>query len=464
MADAKKLARAVLEAVGGTSNVTFVAHCITRLRFNLKDESKAHDKEVESIDGVVGVQHAAGQYQVIIGPGVDQVYDEVLALTGQTESAAVDVASEEKPRGFAAVMKIISGVMMPILLPLTACGLMSALASVLSTTGVLAPEDGLYVLISTIGNACLYFLPIIVAGSAAKFFGMDMWLGCVLGATMIHPNFTALASSGSPLELFGMQLSIIDYTSSVFPAIVASAFASVLYRFFKRHLPNVVSFVLTPTLTIAIAAPLSLFIIGPIVHAVSQMLADVSLAIYGLSPILCGVIFGPIFALVFIPLGLHWAFIIVSINNIATMGKDPILGLMCGSMTFVGVLLAYALRCTDADERSMALGTTVTAFFGISEPGLYGVVLQHRETIIAAAIAGAIGAIFPAVFGTCQFTMGSAGIFSFPCYINPDGDPNSLIGAVLGNIVGMVLAFVIAWFLCKGKTGKEASHARKREV
>ncbi len=459
MADYKRLAEQILEAVGGKGNVTFVAHCITRLRFNLKDESKADDAVVEAIDGVVGVQHAAGQYQVIIGPGVDQAYDEVLALTGQAESVTVDAEAEDKPHGLAAVMKVISGVMMPVLPALTACGIVSALAVVLKTTEVLSPEDGLYTLINTIGNACLYFFPVIVAGSAAKFFGMDTWLGCVLGAVMIHPNFTAIAAAGGTIDIFGMPLSIIDYTSSVFPAIVAAAFASVLYKFFRKHLPKVVTFVLTPTLTLIIAAPLSLFIIGPIVHLLSQLLADASLAIYNLSPILCGVIFGPIFALVFIPLGLHWAFIVLSINNISTLGADPILGLMSGSMTFVGVLLAYALRCTDSNERSMALGTTFTAFFGISEPGLYGVVLQHRETIIAAAVAGAIGAIFPAVFGTRQFTMGSSGIFSFPCYVDPSGDPNSLIGAILGNVVGMVLAFIIGWILCKGKTGKQGARA-----
>lgn len=457
MSDSKRLASQVLEAVGGKENVTFVAHCITRLRFNLKDESRATDEVVEKIDGVVGVQHAAGQYQVIIGPGVDQVYDEILSLTGQTEGIVVDEKPDDNPRGFAAIMKVISGVMMPVLPALTACGLMSAMASVLSTAGILAPEDGLYTLISSIGNACLYFFPIIVGGSAAQFFGMDIWLGCVLGAVMIHPNFVSLASAGTPLDLFGCQLSIVDYTSSVFPAIIAVGFASVMYKFFKKRLPRVLSFVLAPTFTLAIASPLSLFIIGPVVHMVSQLLSDVSLAIYGLSPLLCGVIFGPIFALVFIPLGLHWAFIMVSINNISVYGQDPLLGLMCGSMTFVGVLLGYALRCSDSDERSMALGTTITAFFGISEPGLYGVVLQHRETIIASAIAGAVGAIFPALFGTKQFVMGSSGIFSFPCYVDPSGDPNSLIGAVIGNIVGLVLAFVIAWVLCKGKTGSRSA-------
>ena len=459
MTDYKRLAEQILEAVGGKANVTFVAHCITRLRFNLKDESKAADAQVEAIDGVVGVQHAAGQYQVIIGPGVDQAYDEVLALTGQVESVTVDAGTEEKPHGIAAVMKVISGVMMPVLPPLTACGIISALAVVLKTTGILGAEDGLYILINTIGNACLYFFPIIVAGSAAKFFGMDTWLGCVLGAVMIHPNLTAIAGAGGTIDILGMQFSIIDYTSSVFPAIVAAAFASVLYNFFRKHLPKVVTFVLTPTLTLIISAPLPLFIIGPIVHMLSQLLADASLAIYNLSPILCGVIFGPIFALVFIPLGLHWAFIVLCINNISTLGKDPILGLMCGSMTFVGVLLAYALRCTDPDERSMALGTTFTAFFGISEPGLYGVVLQHRETIIASAVAGAIGAIFPAVFGTCQFTMGSSGIFSFPTYVDPSGNPNSLIGAILGNVVGMALAFVITWILYRNKAGKQQTRA-----
>ena len=446
MADATKLAAEILEMVGGTENVTFVAHCMTRLRFNLKDESIVDDAKVKAIDGVIDIRHSAGQYQVIVGPKVDKVYEIVAKETGvDTGKSAAD---EGETKGFLGkLMKLISGIMMPVLPALIACGMINAVLSILTTAGVVSAESGIYTLLYGMGNASMYFLPVLVGSSAAKFFGIDQYIGAVLGAILLYPTFVAAAGAGDALDLFGMKFTMVSYASTVFPAIVAAWFASVLYKWLRAVLPDALAFALVPFLTVAIAAPISLLVVGPVIQQASSLLATAVLAVYQFSPILCGVILGPIFGLVMIPLGLHWALIVISINNIMTVGSDPILGLLCGSMGVVGACLAFAFRSKDPSEKSLGFSCAITSLCGITEPALYGIVLEHKKIIVASMISGAISAVIPAIFNTRTFVMTSSGIFSFPGYMNPSGDMSSLIGAILCIVVGFILTFVLVYIM-----------------
>lgn len=446
MADTTKLAAEILEMVGGAENVTFVAHCMTRLRFNLKDESIVDDAKVKAIDGVIDIRHSAGQYQVIVGPKVDKVYEIVAKETGvDTGKSAAD---EGETKGFLGkLMKLISGIMMPVLPALIACGMINAVLSILTTAGVVFAESGIYTLLYGMGNASMYFLPVLVGSSAAKFFGIDQYIGAVLGAILLYPTFVATAGAGDALDLFGMKFTMVSYASTVFPAIVAAWFASVLYKWLRAVLPDALAFALVPFLTVAIAAPISLLVVGPVIQQASSLLATAVLAVYQFSPILCGVILGPIFGLVMIPLGLHWALIVISINNIMTVGSDPILGLLCGSTGVVGACLAFAFRSKDPSEKSLGFSCAITSLCGITEPALYGIVLEHKKIIVASMISGAISAVIPAIFNTRTFVMTSSGIFSFPGYMNPSGDMSSLIGAILCNVVGFILTFVLVYIM-----------------
>lgn len=446
MADITKLAAEILEMVGGAENITFVAHCMTRLRFILKDESIVDDAKVKAIDGVIDIRHSAGQYQVIVGPKVDKVYEIVAKETGiDTGKSAAD---EGETKGFLGkLMKLISGIMMPVLPALIACGMINAVLSILTTAGVVSAESGIYTMLYGMGNASMYFLPVLVGSSAAKFFGIDQYIGAVLGAILLYPTFVAAAGAGDALDLFGMKFTMVSYASTVFPAIVAAWFASVLYKWLRAVLPDALAFALVPFLTVAIAAPISLLVVGPVIQQASSLLATAVLAVYQLSPVLCGVILGPIFGLVMIPLGLHWALIVISINNIMTVGSDPILGLLCGSMGVVGACLAFALRSKDPGEKSLGFSCAITSLCGITEPALYGIVLEHKKIIIASMISGAISAVIPAIFNTRTFVMTSSGIFSFPGYMNPSGDMSSLIGAILCNAVGFILTFVLVYIM-----------------
>ena len=325
--------------------------------------------------------------------------------------------------------------------------MINAVLSILTTAGVVSAESGIYTMLYGMGNACMYFLPVLVGSSAAKFFGIDQYIGAVLGAILIYPTFVAAAGAGDALDLFGVKFTMVSYASTVFPAIVAAWFASVLYKWLRAVLPDALAFALVPFLTVAIAAPISLLVVGPVIQQASSLLATAVLAVYQLSPVLCGVILGPIFGLVMIPLGLHWALIVISINNIMTVGSDPILGLLCGSMGVVGACLAFALRSKDPGEKSLGFSCAITSLCGITEPALYGIVLEHKKIIIASMISGAISAVIPAIFNTRTFVMTSSGIFSFPGYMNPSGDMSSLIGAILCNVVGFILTFVLVYIM-----------------
>lgn len=403
-------------------------------------------RKSKAIDGVIDIRHSAGQYQVIVGPKVDKVYEIVAKETGiDTGKSAAD---EGETKGFLGkLMKLISGIMMPVLPALIACGMINAVLSILTTAGVVSAESGIYTMLYGMGNACMYFLPVLVGSSAAKYFGIDQYIGAVLGAILIYPTFVAAAGAGDALDLFGVKFTMVSYASTVFPAIVAAWFASVLYKWLRAVLPDALAFALVPFLTVAIAAPISLLVVGPVIQQASSLLATAVLAVYQLSPVLCGVILGPIFGLVMIPLGLHWALIVISINNIMTVGSDPILGLLCGSMGVVGACLAFALRSKDPGEKSLGFSCAITSLCGITEPALYGIVLEHKKIIIASMISGAISAVIPAIFNTRTFVMTSSGIFSFPGYMNPSGDMSSLIGAILCNVVGFILTFVLVYIM-----------------
>ena len=383
---------------------------------------------------------------MIVGPKVDKVYEIVAKETGvDTGKSAAD---EGETKGFLGkLMKLISGIMMPVLPALIACGMINAVLSILTTAGVVSAESGIYTLLYGMGNASMYFLPVLVGSSAAKFFGIDQYIGAVLGAILLYPTFVAAAGAGDALDLFGMKFTMVSYASTVFPAIVAAWFASVLYKWLRAVLPDALAFALVPFLTVAIAAPISLLVVGPVIQQASSLLATAVLAVYQFSPILCGVILGPIFGLVMIPLGLHWALIVISINNIMTVGSDPILGLLCGSMGVVGTCLAFAFRSKDPSEKSLGFSCAITSLCGITEPALYGIVLEHKKIVVASMISGAISAVIPAIFNTRTFVMTSSGIFSFPGYMNPSGDMSSLIGAILCNVVGFILTFVLVYIM-----------------
>lgn len=446
----KQSAEQIVELIGGKGNILQMSHCVTRLRFSLKNNelAEANKDALKNVKGVLQIIEAGGQFQVVIGPKVGEMFAAVQEITGQTgETFSTDTGKSEKAKPTDIIMKLVSGIMMPVVGPLAGCGLVACLVTLLQITNLIDADGGTYQVLYGIGQACLYFFPILVGCSTAKYFGMDTYLGGVIGAAMIYPDFVSAAGEGATTTFLGViPLTFTNYTSTVFPAIVAVWFGSVLNKFFKKHIPSMIRFAVVPFLTIVITVPVSLLVIGPVINAVSSVLSQITLMIYNFSPLLCGIILGGSWLLFIVPLGLHWGFMAIFMNNLATLGYEPLMGLLCGILSLSGTLLAVGLKSKNSETRSIAFSAAITNFFGVSEPGLYGIVLQHKETIITSFIGGAVAGILPAVFHTYLYAMGAAGIFAMPGYINPDGSMESLIGAVLCNVVGFVLCFLLTWF------------------
>lgn len=446
----KQSASEIMKLIGGKENVSVASHCITRLRFTLKDLTIAENNKeaIKKIPGVLQVIEAGGQFQVVIGTTVEKMYSEVAALleTGEGEIPEVNETKQQK-KTTDTIMKLVSGIMMPVMPALIGCSMITCLLTILLATGLVDMESGTFTLFYGIGQTILYFFPVIIGGSAAKFFGISPYLGNAIGACMIYPSFVANAGEGLSTTIFGfIPLTYKDYSSTVFPAIAAVWFASIIFKFLKKHIPDILSFVVIPFLTILISVPVSILVIGPVVNGLSALISQGSLVIYNFSPMLCSIILGATWLLFIVPLGLHWGFIAIFLNNLTTLGYEPIMGLMAAILSLSGTLTAIGIRSKNKETKSLAFSCAITNMLGVSEPGLYGIVLQHKETILTTMIGGAITGIIPALFHCTIYTYGMSGIFAMPCYISPDGDISGMIGAIIANIVGFVLCFALTMF------------------
>lgn len=446
--DFKETAKKVVELIGGNENISNVTHCITRVRFMLKDEEKAlaNAQAIKDLPGVMETINAGGQFQVVIGPAVEKMYNEVVELTGKAGGEVdADPQDTEKTKfGFSSIIKVMSGVIMPAMPAMIGCGIAASLFNLFNMLGWLNQESGFGMVMYGIGQACTYFMPVIIGGFAAKYFKIDHAIGNVVGAALMYPTFAAAA--GTTTNLFGLiPLTFKDYSSSVFPVIVAVLFASWINKLLKKVIPDVLKTALVPFFTLLVTVPVSLLIIAPVMDMISNALSAGLMAIYNFAPVLAALILGGSWLLFIVPLGLHMGLAMLFYSNYFVMGYDPMLGLLSGIMTLSGTLLAVALKTKNEDTKSMAVTSAVSNALGISEPGLYGVILQHKETIITSAIAGALSNLFAAFFHTNFYTFGFSGIFALPSYISPDGSMSSLIGAILTNVSGFALAFILTY-------------------
>lgn len=459
--DYAQMAAQIVELVGGKENVKSVTHCITRVRFVLRDQAKAHENEkaIQDVPGVLKTVEANGQFQVCIGTDVDNVYDEVVALTGNVggEVAADDGEADEKRSVGGIVMALISSTIMPIVPGIIGCGLISALSTILMVCGVLDSASPTYTLLNGCSSACTFFMPLMAAAQAAKVMKINPWVGGALAACMLYPCINDATLAGSTVTIFGfIPLNYVDYTSSIFPTIIAVVFATPLYKFFKKTMPRTVSFFMVPFLTLIIAIPVSLVVIGPVVNLLSQGLAVVLNAIYAINPYVFAVVLGATWIPFIVPLGIHNVIAMGFYVNFLTQGYDVALGLLSVFTASVGVCLAGYLKSKDEDRKSLLLSAAATGIMGVSEPSLFGFVLLHKETLIATSVGGGLGSLIAAFFNVTLYSLGASGIFQFTCFVSPTGDMTGVIGFFVANAVSLVVAFVITWFMKFDVDGTQA--------
>ena len=444
--DYRPLAQAVVEAVGGSQNIVSVTNCMTRLRFVLKDDSIPNADAVKAIDGVKGVMNQGGQYQVIVGTHVANVTPLVREIAGI--SAEQDDESAVSARGgsaFNRFFKVISGCIMPMLGPMIAGGIIKGVLTLCITLGVMASTDGSYQLWYAAADACLYFMPIIVGFSAGKVLGCNQYVTATIGAAFLYPKLVSAVSAEGGLSFFGIPIIATAYSNTLFPVLLASLLACVVERGAKKVVPEMVQLMIVPVITLCVTVPVSWLAIGPVMNMLSGAISSAVMWIFAVSPVLAGVVLGAFWQLVVL-LGLHSAMIPILINNIVTMGFDPlnaVLGLTVWALA--GVSLGYALKMKDAAKRAEGISSMVTCLFGVTEPTIYSIALPQFKCFAAAWVGGGVAGGILAGLGGKLYSLAGDGLFRIPGMINPAGLDVSFYGFIATMLVAFAVSAVIAF-------------------
>ena len=464
MSKYENLAKEIIKNIGGKENINGLTHCITRLRFKLKDESKANDDVIKKMEGVVTVMHSAGQYQVVIGNHVPFVYEEVCKVAGI--SAEKD-SEDGAPKGaFNKLIDIISGCFQPFLGALCAAGMIKGLNALLVFLGIYAQTDGGYILLNAIGDAIFYFMPIIIGYTSAKKFKLNPFTGIIIGAALCYPAIqnSALSASEpimtlfkgtfaeSPVytKIFGIPLLAQNYTSSVVPVIFIVWFASKLQKLGKKFIPEMLQNFFVPAFVLLIALPLGFLAIGPVVSIATSLVGKGFGSLYAFSPIICGILVG-FFWQALVIFGLHWGLIPLAMMNLGMLGYDTILtGMFGASFAQTAVVFAMYFKLKNKKEKELCMPAVISGICGVTEPAIYGLSLPKKTPFIYSMIGGAAGGAIMGAMSVKGYTMGGLGIFGVVNYINPaNNDASGMFASFICIAVSMVVGFVLTYFFWK---------------
>jgi len=450
--DYNKLAKSIVELIGGTENVVSLTHCITRLRFVLKDEAKAKKSAIEELQGVVSVIKAGGQYQVVIGKEVEDVYQALGKIPGIKLEGTVDIDEKDNiPQGrknlLTMLLETISGIFMPCMSAMVAAGLLKAVVIMLSMFGALSAESTTYAILYAVGDAFFYFMPFFLAAAAAKKFGSNIYMGLSVAAAFLYPNLLSLFESGTEVTFTVIPVKLLNYSNTVIPIIFAVYVMTKIEKLFKRIIPKIVAGVFVPSLTLLVTVPLSLIVIGPVTDQLSSWLATGITYFVGICPPVVGFIVGASWSLL-IMLGLHWAIITVAINNLMVLGIDKILPITfpC-TFSHAGAALGVAIKTKDAKVKEVATAAFFSAFIGnISEPAIYGVNLKYKKPFIVACICdGIAGALIASAGAGFTDAIGAVSIFNLPVVATWPGGVVMLIGIAIGFFGTVIGTFLFGY-------------------
>ncbi|MGL5174403.1 MAG: PTS transporter subunit EIIC [Olsenella sp.] len=476
----EQLASTIIENVGGTDNIKSLTHCITRLRFVLKDESVAKKDVLEKTDGVIQVMQAGGMYQVVIGNKVTAVYDEIFedfpVIAGGGEvPVEEDDKSAEKNNLLNRLMNTMSGVLMPVLPVLTAAGIIKGLMSLFTALGWLDTTSGVYMIWYAVGDGFFYFLPILLGFTAAKKFKCNEFVGAAIGGALVYPAMVNIATTlpvagslfaGTPFQMdyfntfFGLPIVMpgSGYTSSIIPIMVAVYVASLLEHAFKKSLPDMIRDMFTPLLTLVITVPLTYLVIGPVVQGVCGVIFLLISALFNagiVGGLVGGAIIGGGFG-VLVMFGLHWVIIGLGLSSIAAQGFDYVMAAGgIGPMVGMSQGLCVTLRCKTKKCRELALPAWISQVMGVGEPLMYSILIPLKKPYVINILGGCIGgAVIGALKGKI-YVFGGSGLFGLANYINPNGDWSNFLVCCIGIGVAMVAEFILQWILWDEKAEKE---------
>lgn len=475
------LARIIIQNVGGKDNITGLHHCVTRLRFHLKDESLANTELLKNTDGIVTVIQAGGQYQIVIGNNVNYVYDAVIAvghlqnLAGGTVDEdgnliASDAPAEKKPP-LTAFIDLVAAILQPVLGVLGASGIVKGILACLSYFGILSTTSGTYEILYAFGDGFFYFLPIFLGYTAAKYCKMNELIGMAIGAGLVYPNMVALKDAEALGTIFGgtaFEMSYTTkflgipvffpasgYTASVIPVILTVLFANILYKWARKVFPEMIQLFIVPLFVVCISLPLCYLVIGPVSGIFCGVLQWVFNLIYNL-PIIGSALAGAFVAGIWqicVMFGIHWGLLPLMFINMGSLGYDYMLASnsVC-AWTQVAALAAVLTITKDIKLRKIAIPAFISSIFGVTEPAIYGVTLPRKKPFVISCVASAIGGAVVGFFRVKKFTNGGLGLFNLPNFIdpNPAGEGiRNLVILLIAIAISMVITFIVVRFTWK---------------
>ena len=468
----KQLATSILTLVGGEDNIENVIHCITRLRFYLKDDSKADTEAIENLSGVMGVARGNNQYQVIVGQAVDSIYDELTALLPNQENENRDTQKEgmkdqksftDKLKfGFNEVIGIVTGSVMPIIHILAASGIIKSLLAIGTISGFITDSGNAYLIINALADAVVYFLPILIGYNSANRIGGNPILTAVIGGVIMHPTILEAANNEAIIMSFGsFDFPFVSYSYSIFPMIIAAWLVKVLETRFKNWIPSNVQSVFVPIFVIGIVVATTLLLTGPVLTWASFGLAEgLQVLLRWNSAIFGGIIAGLYQILVIF--GLHWGIIPIYVNDFALLGYSYLSAIVSFSIVGqAGAALGVAVKSKKPAIKELGYAGTISAFSGITEPAIYGVNLRFRRPFIAASIGSAVGGFFA---GLLEVNMWSiiGSIIGLPSFIDPVHGVNANFWYAVGiTMLTLAVSFLITYFW--GYNDEMEMHERKEK-
>ncbi|MBE6090544.1 MAG: PTS beta-glucoside transporter subunit EIIBCA [Clostridium beijerinckii] len=442
------VAKEIIEKIGGVNNVSSVIHCMTRLRFTLKDESIVNDEQVKKIKGVMGVMKKGGQYQIIIGNEVSKCYKEVLKLGNFSDSANNTENSNEKQNIITKVLDVVSGSMSATMPAIIGAGMVKVLVVLLTTIGLLSNTSQTYTILSALGDATFYFLPMILVISTSKKFNINPYTFAAVIGVMVYPDFVKLLGAGSPVSFLGLPVTTASYGYSVIPVILMAWVMKYIEEIVDKITPAVTKNFLKPMLILLIAMPIAIIVVGPLGFLVGKGLSTVMYTIQDKA----NWIALPLMA-AFMPLivmtGMHWAFVPMALTALANPGYETLLlvAMLPSNLAQGASALAVSLKSKNKDLKQVASASSISALLaGVTEPAMYGVTIKYKKPLIASMIASGIAGLYAGIVALKVYVFATPALISIVQFIDPNGRSN-FINALITAAIAIVGSFALTWII-----------------
>ncbi len=451
-----ELATFIIKNVGGKDNINNLIHCITRLRFYLKDESKANDDILKNQRGILDVMHAGGQYQVVIGNEVTNVYDAVMKqLPGLSDNPAPQTNNQDDgknpvSRAFSNLIGFITGSMSPVIGVIAASGIIKGLLALLTLPqlgALLSVKSPVYVTVSAMADSAFFFLPVLVGFAAAKRLGSDPMIAAVIGGFLVYPQMITWGKSMTTMFSLGSwNLQFLNYSYSIFPMILAAWLAKECEQWLKKALPSYLQMIFTPLITILVVSTITLVITGPIIQGAANGIAVFINWLVSASGWVGGLIIGAFYQLLVI-FGLHWGVVPLVAQQIASTGQSSLNAIICATMVSQGAaVLAVAIKSKKADMKELGIAAAISAFCGVTEPAIYGINLRYKKVFASGCIGSAFGGLVTGLMHGTMYGF-TGGLIGFSSFFNPAHPTqlNSFYTFLIASAVSIIVSFIAVW-------------------